>query len=119
MHLPETRQFGAGIVLAVALLFSAAANASPLLSDYRFDPTGISPAQDRLWLARNYASMAGPDSGRNSDYTASYLSTGNNWSKEQTRFVRLGPGDHRWAAKPLPFYSQSNKERLMVVSFAR
>ena len=107
MPLLDVRQIGAGIIFAVTLLLSVSAHAGPFPSNYRMDPTGGYLTQHRLWLARNYASMAGPDD-------VSNLTAGIIGLREQTRFIRLAPGDHKWAAKPLPYKSQSNKERFCL-----
>ena len=107
LPLLDVRQIGAGMIFAVALLLSVTAHAGPFPSNYRMDPTGGYLTQHRLWLARNYASMAGPDD-------VSNLTGGIIGLREQIRFIRLAPGDHKWAAKPLPYKSQSNKERFCL-----
>ncbi|MEP1205829.1 MAG: cell wall hydrolase [Rhizobiaceae bacterium] len=111
MPVVETRQIGASLSFAVILVVALIGNASPVLSDNRVDPTGGSSIQHRFWLARNYASRAGQDNGEKAYYISSTLASGSNWSQQQTRFIRLAPGDHTWAAKPLPSHSRSKSER--------
>ena len=106
-----TRRIGISFCCAVTLGFALVANASPVPSDKQNVPMGGSAVQYLLWFARTQASNVDREHDQKAKFSSANRVTGKKWSAANTRFIRLAPGDHKWAAKPLPSHSQSKAQR--------